>query len=206
MSLAVHDSNIFSSGSYRLFRPLFLFLLLCLGIVGLCRLTLGVAGLVRVLLGELLAPAPFQPGNQNGLAVLKVRLLLRREHVPVNLCRNPGYLLFVEAVRCAGILRIPRRHVQTDERGELLPLPVDHVFEEDRAAFAERFAVFRCQRCLADFLRNVDFPGFGIAARVVGLSGHAVERDECREQLAVGALHVLHEDGVPLAEHLELVG
>ena len=99
-------------GLYRLFCALLLFLLLALGGIRLCCTTGSIPANIRVLLeilqlsgirvyfqvGTERLPVVFQSFDQEGLPVLEVRLLLRREYMAVNLRRDTWCLLLVEPI------------------------------------------------------------------------------------------------------------
>ena len=201
------------------FAPFFLFLLLTLGGIRLCRTTGSIPANIRVLLeilqlpgirvyfqvGAERLPVVFQPFDQEGFPVLEVRLFLRREHMAVNLRRDTWRLLLVEPVRRARVHRPAGIHVQLDKRGEFLSLTVDHVFQIDGLPLAQDLLVLGCQLHVADFLWNIDFSGLRIMAGVIRPSCHLVYRDKRGESpVPVLEFHVLDQDGMSLAEHLYL--
>ena len=92
----------------------------------------------------------------------------------------------------------------TKER-ELLPLAVDHVFQEDGLPLAQGLLVLGSQLHVADFLRDADFPVLRIVSCVLRSAGHLVQRDERGEQGSCRCVFMSSTRMVmPFAEHLEL--
>ena len=172
-------------------------MLLVLHVVRLCGTPGCIATYVRVLLKvlqlsgicvhfqigtECLVVRAFQVRYEYGFSVLQVGPLLCGEHMPVYFCRNNRCLAFAESVRCAGVLGPASIHVQFDEGGELLPLAVDHVFQEYGLSFAQGLLVFRSQLYVADLFRDIYFSVFRIVSCVLRSSGYFVQSDKRGEQ------------------------